>query len=121
MGQYIDTEHPIFASFPTQKHTDWQWWCMATQRAVILPRAYHAIVAEMDSYAYLRPMAKLIEWRCGNGKVLLSTFGLYKLQQYPEARALQEAIYRYLGSDQCKPQQTITIEELSSLVANTAE
>lgn len=116
MGQYIDTQHPIFASFPTQKHTNWQWWCMATQRAVILPRAYRAIVTEMDSYAYLRPMAQLIEWRCGKGKVLLSTFGLHNLQQYPEARALQDSIYRYLASGQCEPEQTITIEELAHMV-----
>ena len=116
MGQYIDTQHPVFASFPTQKHTNWQWWCMATQRAVILPRAYRAIVTEMDSYAYLRPMAQLIEWRCGKGKVLLSTFGLHNLQQYPEARALQDSIYRYLASGQCEPEQTITIEELAHMV-----
>ena len=89
---------------------------MATQRAVILPRAYRAIVTEMDSYAYLRPMAQLIEWRCGKGKVLLSTFGLHNLQQYPEARALQDSIYRYLASGQCEPEQTITIEELAHMV-----
>ena len=115
MGQYIDIEHPIFKSFPTQKHTNWQWWCMATQRAVILPRPYHAIVTEMDSYAYLRPMAQLIEWQCGNGRVFLSTFGLHNLQQYPEARALQDAIYHYLISDEFAPQQQISISDLAEL------
>lgn len=116
MGQYIDTEHLLFKDFPTQKHTNWQWWAFATQRAVILPRKYEAIVAEMDSYAYLRPMAQLIEWRCAGGRVLLSTFGLHKLQQYPEARALQAAIYGYLASPDFSPAQSITPDELGRLV-----
>lgn len=116
MGQYIDVKHPIFRSFPTQKHTNWQWWSMATQRAVILPGPYQAIVTQLDSYAYLRPMAQLIEWQCGKGKVLLSTFGLHNLLQYPEARALQDAIYHYLGSEEFAPQQHIAMDELTSMV-----
>ena len=57
MGQLIDTEHPIFKEFPTDFHTDWQWWIMATKRAVILPHPMKTIITEMDSYAFLRPMA----------------------------------------------------------------
>ena len=70
MGQLIDEKHPIFRKFPTSFHTDWQWWPMAGQRAVILPERMQTIVAEMDSYAFLRPMAQLFECRCGNGKLL---------------------------------------------------
>lgn len=84
MGQLIDTEHPIFKEFPTDFHTDWQWWIMATKRAVILPHPMKTIITEMDSYAFLRPMAQLIEFRCLKGKVLLSTMELHKSQQYPE-------------------------------------
>ena len=93
MGQLIDTEHPIFKEFPTDFHTDWQWWIMATKRAVILPHPMKTIITEMDSYAFLRPMAQMIEFRCLKGKVLLSTMELHKSQQYPEVRALQASIY----------------------------
>lgn len=37
MGQLIDAAHPLFTDFPTDAHTDWQWWPMANQRALILP------------------------------------------------------------------------------------
>ncbi len=57
------------------------------------------IITEMDSYAFLRPMAQMIEFRCLKGKVLLSTMELHKNQQYPEARALQTAIYEYLSGE----------------------
>lgn len=116
MGQLIDTEHPIFKEFPTDFHTDWQWWIMATKRAVFLPHPMKTIITEMDSYAFLRPMAQMIEFRCLKGKVLLSTMELHKSQQYLEARALQAAIYTYLSGENFEPAEEITEEELSMLV-----
>lgn len=116
MGQLIDTEHPIFKKFPTDFHTDWQWWIMATKRAVILPHPMKTIITEMDSYAFLRPMAQMIEFRCLKGKVLLSTMELHKSQQYPEVRALQASIYTYLSGENFEPAEEITEEELSMLV-----
>lgn len=116
MGQLIDTEHPIFKEFTTDFHTDWQWWIMATKRAVILPHPMKTIITEMDSYAFLRPMAQMIEFRCLKGKVLLSTMELHKSQQYPEVRALQASIYTYLSGENFEPAEEITEEELSMLV-----
>lgn len=116
MGQLIDTEHPIFKEFPTDFHTDWQWWIMATKRAVILPHPMKTIITEMDSYAFLRPMAQMIEFRCLKGKVLLSTMELHKSQQYPEVRALQASIYTYLSGENFEPAEELTEEELSTLV-----
>lgn len=116
MGQLIDERHPLFQDFPTEFHTNWQWWPMASQRAVILPKQYEAIVTEMDSYAYLRPMAQLLECKCGKGKLLFSTFGLQDLQQYTEARALLHSIYRYLASEEFNPKQEIAPEVMEKLV-----
>lgn len=115
MGQLIDEKHPIFREFPTEFHSNWQWWAMAVQRAVILPERYDAIITEMDSYAYLRPMAKLLECRCGKGKLLFSTMGLQDLQRYPEARALLSAIYNYLDSPEFAPKQEIAAEVIEKL------
>lgn len=116
MGQLIDTEHPIFRNFPTDFHTDWQWWIVAGKRAVILPGSMKSVITEMDSCAYLRPMAQLIEFNCLNGKVLLSTMELHKSLQYPEARALQAAIYEYMSGEKFRPAEELTVEELRTMV-----
>ena len=116
MGQLIDAGHPLFKDFPTESHTNWQWWPMASQRAAILPERWEAIITEMDSYAFLRPMAQLLECRCGGGRLLFSTMGLQNLQAYPEARALQSAIYRYLGSADFAPSQQLPLEAIKELV-----
>ncbi len=120
MGQLIDESHPVFEGFPTEFHTNWQWWPMAGQRAIILPEALpkevKSIITEMDSYAYMRPMTQLLECRCGKGRLLLSSMGLQNLQQYPEARALLSSIYNYLASEKFKPKQEMEPETVAKLV-----
>ncbi len=117
MGQLIDSAHPLFKHFPTEFYSNWQWWPMANRRAVILPEAVKAIVTEMDSYAKLRPMAKLFEARVGNGRLLFSSIGLQDLKQYPEARALLSSIYRYMAGDEFAPEQTLTEEFVNGLLS----
>ena len=109
MGQLIDAGHPLFRHFPTEEHTTWQWWPMANRRAMVLPGPIDAIIAEIDSCSLLRPMAQLLECRCGGGRLLVSSLGLQDLQQYPEGRALQSAVYRYLASDDFQPVQTLPV------------
>ena len=116
MGQLIDEKHPLFENFPTEFHTNWQWWPMAGQRAVILPQPMKAIITEMDSYAYMRPMIQLMECRCGGGRLMVSSLGLQNLQQYPEARALLSAIYLYMDSDRFDPEQSVGVEMIEELV-----
>lgn len=116
MGQLIDADHAVFRYFPTETHTNWQWWAMATQRAVILPFPVKAIITEMDSYAYMRPMAQLFECRCLKGKLMFSSMGLQDLMVYPEARALQYSIYSYMSSDEFLPEQDISADLIGRLV-----
>lgn len=116
MGQLIDVSHPIFKNFPTESYTNWQWWPMASTRAAILPKLYTSIITEMDSYAYMRPMTQLLECRCGNGSLMFSTMGLQNLQMYPEGRALLQAVYDYMGSEEFCPSQIIETEVFKELV-----
>ena len=119
MGMLIDAQHPLFRLFPTDSHTDWQWWPMAVQRALILPDPLpNPIIAEMDSYAFMRPMAKLFECRCGGGRLMVSSMGLHSLCMYPEARALLRAIYAYMASDAFQPQQELSPEWIRRLLGH---
>ncbi|MBR7173679.1 MAG: hypothetical protein IKD50_04545 [Clostridia bacterium] len=116
MGQLIDESHPLFQNFPTESWNNWQWWIMAGQRAMILPEKIRCIVEEMDSYAFLRPMAKMFECRCGNGRLLVSSLGLHRLQQYPETRALLAAVYTYMSSNRFCPTQKLSENWIGSIL-----
>ncbi|MBR0224374.1 MAG: hypothetical protein IJL93_08895 [Bacteroidales bacterium] len=110
MGQLIDASHPLFRHFPTETFSTWQWHAIASQRALLLPHPMPAIIAEMDSCAFLCPMAKLFECRCHGGRLLVSSLGLHHLAHRPEARALQQAIYDYMSSDEFRPAQELPLE-----------
>ena len=123
MGQYIDATHPVFRSeasplernFPTEKHTNWQWWPMANRPAVRLPAGLRPIVAQLDSFTTLRPLAQLFECRVGPGRLLFSSMALRALTDYPEAQALLNAIYRYMESDQFHPDQSLAPADLEQM------
>ena len=116
MGQWIDAAHPLFRNFPTDFFSSWQWQPMASQRVLLLPRRMKAIVTELDSAMQLRPMAQLLECRCGGGRLLVSSFGLQHLQQYPNARALQQAIYDYLASDLFNPEEELSLDTAAAFL-----
>ena len=75
-----------------------------------------AIVAEMDSCAYLRPMAQLFECRCGGGRLLVSSLALHTAEQAPNVRALQKAIYDYMASDGFCPEEELSPEEAAGFL-----
>ena len=115
MGCLIERTHPLFEDFPTESHTNWQWWPMAGGRAVVVPEGLRPIVTVMDSYAFLRHMALLFECRVGKGRLMVSSMGLLEKRQYPEVRALLRAILRYMDSDRFEPDAELSLEEIESL------
>ena len=105
MGLLIDDEHPLFKDFPTKFYPGYQWFVQSSQRALLLPEGVRSIVTVMDCYAYLRNMGMLMEYRCKKGRIFVSSMGLHNLLDFPECRALLNAIYRYLESEDFDPQQ----------------
>lgn len=115
MGQLIDEKHPVFDGFPTDFYTGYQWWPMASKWAVEIPDRIDGVITEMDSYSKLRHMAQLFEFRCGKARILFSAMELKTILRYPEARALQNSIYRYLASEHFNPAQEMSESEIVSL------
>jgi hypothetical protein len=116
MGCLMDPGHPVFAGFPTEFHTNWQWWPMCQGRALILPGKLAPLVTALDCYAYMRNMGMLLEARCGGGRLMLSSMGLLEQQAYPEARALLASILSYMASAAFQPGQSLSPGQLGEMV-----
>lgn len=54
LGLLCDPNHPLFAEFPTESHSNWQWWYLVmNSRAIILdatPTDYRPIVQVIDNF-----------------------------------------------------------------------
>ncbi len=118
MSLLIDAGHPALQDFPTETHSNWQWWAMSNGLGVIVPAGLRSIITLMDCYAYLRPMTCLFEARVGGGRLLFSSMGLLENTQYPEVRALLNSLYVYMDSDRFDPEQTVSVETIRGFFGN---
>ncbi len=113
MGLLMDPDHPLFANFPTDYHTDYQWWAMSKLgRPMVLDsltnpsgQAIEPLITVIDTgFGELERLGLLYEAAVGEGRLMVSSMGLEELQHdYPEARALRSAILAYINSDDFDP------------------
>lgn len=96
MGLLIQNDHPALAEYPTDFHSDWQWWAPSRGRAMVLPRAAEPIVRVLDHCSRLRDLGLLVEVGFGKGRILLSGMGLRQHPDRPECRWLRRCLLRYL-------------------------
>ncbi|HIZ83689.1 MAG TPA: discoidin domain-containing protein, partial [Firmicutes bacterium] len=126
LGLLMDPEHPLFDAFPTDYHSDYQWWAMSRQgRAMNLESLTDAegnhiqpLVTVIDGgFGDLDRLGLLYEAAVGNGKLMVSSMGLDELQyDYPEAKALRNAILEYMNSDAFNPTFQLTVEQINEQV-----
>jgi hypothetical protein len=117
MGCLIDEKHPIFKNFPTLPWPQWQWWSITTgARSMKIPEHLNAIISVIDCYARLRRLAFLFECRVGSGRLTVSSMGLLEKQEYPETRALLQAILAYMNTEGFAPETSLTEDELTSIL-----
>ncbi len=119
MGCLMDPAHPVFNEFPTDFHTNWQWWPMTKGRAMVLTEDIKPLITVIDCYARLRNLGFLFECRVGSAKLIVSSMGLLEKQKYPEARALYFSILKYMSSGQFVPACVLTLEELKNILGLT--
>ena len=126
LGILTDPDHPIFSGFPTENHTNWQWFdIVKNSRPLILdslPSGYLPIVQVIDNVERNHKLGIVMEWKVGKGKLLLCTADLDKVLAagHPEGRAFYSSLLDYMRSDHFQPRHDITVEQLLRL-ANANE
>ena len=123
MGLLLDAEHPAFADFPTDDHTDWQWWYLAKQsRPVVLDSIHRGVtplVECVDNFVRNRRLSVLFETQCGPGRLLFSSMNLLNSQEdRPEKRQLLYSLLRYMQSDNFRPSTTLSFDEIDINIHN---
>jgi len=120
LGILCNPEHPALAEFPTEFHSNWQWWdAMSHSDAIILnklPLELKPIVRIVDDWVTNRRLALLFEAKVGKGKILVSGIDLQTdLDNRPEARQLLHSILKYMASDKFDPKTDIEAEVLMEI------
>jgi len=121
-GLLIRDKHPLFRHFPTSFHSDIQWWDLVNRTYPIwfdeLPQANPIVQAIDDAYC-CRRMGSVVEFRVGEGRLLLTNFDLQnKLEKRPAARQFLSAILQYMQTPEFQPATEVTFEQVYSLFEN---
>jgi hypothetical protein len=110
---------PLFNDFPTEFHTNWQWWAIVkNSRPFILdntPGNYRPLVQVVDNIDRNHKLGLIFEFAVGKGKLLVCMSDLKKIQKKPEARQLYSSILKYMESDKFNPSQMLSPGELVAL------
>ncbi|ANQ51651.1 glycoside hydrolase family 2 [Flammeovirga sp. MY04] len=115
MGILCDPNHKVFNNFPTEYHTNWQWWdiCKKSKAAQIEGLQVDPLVTVVDNFYKNRDLSTLFEAKVGKGKLLVSTINLYELpKERKVARSLYNSIITYMKSDDFNPEKE---EKLSNI------
>jgi hypothetical protein len=121
LGILCDPNHPALVEFPTEYHSNWQWWDAMSHSDVIILDSFPAdlkpVVQVIDDWVTNRKLALLVEVRVGKGKLMISGIDLVNdMESRPEARQLLKSLDTYMTSDQFAPTVQLDIEKIQSIL-----
>ncbi len=121
LGILCDPSHPIFADFPTESHSNWQWWELIHGAAAMqldhLPPALRPLVQPIDTWFEARRLGLIFEAQVGDGALMVASMDLESnLDSRLVARQLRASILAYMASDAFQPAHAVTPEALRQLL-----
>lgn len=118
IGMVVQDKHPLYASFPTDSHSDWQWQAIYKDaRAFYInnyPESYKPIAQPVDDFHRNNKLASIFELKVGKGKLLVVGFDIAD-ENNPVARQLKASVLEYMDSDRFSPQYGQDIESLKTM------
>ncbi len=120
LGVLCDPGHPALTQFPTDTHTNWQWWELCTRSKPVvldqLPRELKPVVQVIDDWNTCRKLALVFEAQVGPGKLVVCAIDLTDdLAARPAARQLRHSLLTYMASGQFHPSTQIDASALREL------
>lgn len=123
LGIHCDPQHPVFKDFPTDCHSNWQWWELVTQAQPFvlneMPAGLRPLVWCIDDWFSVRRLAYLFEAKVGKGKLLACSIDLKTgMDKRPAARQFLKSLLDYVESNEMDPQTELNSEQVQLLSAN---
>ena len=116
LGILTNPEHPIFKGFPTEMHTNWQWFPVIKESHPLVldnfAKDYRPIVQVIDNIERNHKLGLVMEWKVGAGKLLVCMSDLEKAAKYPEGKAFYQSVIDYMRSVDFNPQVEMTASDL---------
>ena len=116
MGLLMDPQHPLFRNFPTEFHSNWQWYPMVKEGYPMildgLPVSYRPIIQVIDNMERNHTLGLVYEFNVEGGKLLVCMSDLdSQYKDRPEVKQFKSALLRYMESESFSPAFKLSCKE----------
>ncbi len=123
LGILCDPKHALFSDFPTEYHSDWQWWDPVSHSQAMIVNGFPAglkpLIQPIDTWFENRRLALAFESRTGGGKLLVCSIDLKgSLGERPVSKQLLVSVLKYMNSQSFNPQTDLGLKEVNELEDN---
>jgi hypothetical protein len=121
LGILCNPDHPALNLFPTEYHSNWQWWDAMSHADAIQLDSFtpelKPIVRIIDDWVSNRRLALLFEAKVGKGSILISGVDLVNnIENRLEAKQLKTSLFNYMKSDTFNPAVQINKNDLTRIM-----
>jgi hypothetical protein len=125
LGILCDPRHPALAQFPTEFHSDWQWWDLISRsKCMILDELepqLRPVVQVIDDWNTNRKLGLVFEVNVEGGKLLVCSIDLrHGLDRRPVARQMLRSLVSYMRSSDFHPGTACSAGTLQGLLKQPA-
>lgn len=124
-GIWVNDYHPLFQNFPTEYHSNLQWWELLNRSQVMqfteFDPEFEPLVQSIDTWFISRKIGPLFEANVLNGRLIMTSMDITsKPEDRIVARQMYKAILDYMNGEHFRPKYRVTTEQIQNLFTKSA-
>lgn len=130
MGILCNPNHPVFNSFPTEYHTNWQWFELLRDSYPLIfdefgmknswEKSFLPTIQVIDGWKTNRKLGVLAEAKMGKGRFIVTSINLTdSLEHRIVARQFRNSLGKYMKSSDFAPEATVNPSQVYALISES--
>lgn len=120
LGILCNPSHPLYAYFPTEFHSNWQWWDLVIPSKLMnldhTPSTYRPLLQMIPDWNKNNKLGLVAEAKVGKGELLICTIDLLRnMDKRPVARQFLYSLKKYVSSPDFHPEEELSEQAVDVL------
>ncbi len=125
LGFVVNPNHPAFAYFPTQNHSDIQWWEIINGSQVMhledFDKNIRPLVQPIDTWFMNRRLAMLLEAKVGKGKLMLTSANIADTATGLANKQMYYSLIKYMQTKAFNPKDQVSVAQIQALTTTASK
>ncbi|MFV0580524.1 MAG: sugar-binding domain-containing protein [Parabacteroides gordonii] len=132
LGILCNPKHPLFKYFPTESHTNWQWFDLLNNAHPLIfdefgmsnswNKDFTPLIQLIDGWKTNRKLGVLAEGSLGKGRLVITSMNLTdSLETRLSVRQFRFSLFAYMNSKEFNPFNQITSDQIRALLNKQSE